>query len=83
MQKTTLGLIIFFVLIFIGILVYDNYQYVNWNTLQKEGLAPLNRTAPQILPSIPYQFMNIIFVIIVIVFVVGLLIGVGNYFMNR
>lgn len=78
--KTWLYFLGFLITIFIGIVIYDNQESIHWTVLQKEGLAPLNQSAPSIIPHIPFAFTNVIMLIIVLVIIVGIFIGIYSRF---
>ena len=74
--KTWLGFLLILILVFVGIVIYDNQEEVHWAVLQKEGLAPLNQSAPSVIPHIPYQFSNLIFLVIALIIIFGIFVGI-------
>ena len=61
--------LIFIISVFIAILMFDTdlkFNYVN----SHNNTANVS-SVPQILPSIPYQFVNIIFLIVITSIVIG------------
>lgn len=73
--KAWLVFLMFLISVFVGLLIYDNYEsnhpdVVNNTTIIK----PTN-----IIPTIPFYFENIIFVIVVIVIIFGVFVGLLNY----
>ena len=74
--KAWLTFFVFLIIAFIGIVVYDNQESIHWSVLQQEGLVPVNQTAPSIIPAIPYQFVNIIFLIVAILIIVAIFVGI-------
>ena len=74
--KAWLTFFVFLIIAFIGIVVYDNQESIHWSVLQQEGLVPVNQTAPSIIPAIPYQFVNIIFLIVAIIIIVAIFVGI-------
>ena len=74
--KTWLIFFTILILLFVGIVVYDNQVSIHWSVLKKEGLVPVNQSAPSIIPSIPYQFVNIIFLIVALIIIFGIFVGI-------
>ena len=74
--KAWLTFFVFLIIAFIGIVVYDNQESIHWSILKQEGLVPVNQTAPSIIPAIPYQFVNIIFLIVAIIIIVAIFVGI-------
>jgi uncharacterized membrane protein (DUF106 family) len=65
----------FVISIFVGLLIYDNYEGNHYREL--------NLSFKPIIPSIPFYFENVIFVIVVILIIFGIFIGTVNYVRNR
>lgn len=64
--------LIFILCAFIGILMFDTDLKFNYINTHNNTTATNISKVPQVLPSIPYQFVNIIFLIIVIGIIVGI-----------
>ena len=77
--KAWMVVILFLISLFIGVVIYDNYESIQWAQLQHKGLANNNTSAPQIIPHIPYQFANIIMLIVVMIIMVGIFVGIYEH----
>lgn len=64
--------LIFIISAFIAILMFDTDLKFNYVNTHNNTTATNITKVPQILPTIPYQFMNIIFIIVVIAIVLGI-----------
>jgi hypothetical protein len=78
-----LAFLSFLIAIFVGLLIYDNYTVNHYNELKQLHLVNNTSKPTLILPSIPFGFENIIFVVIVIIIIFGVFVGFFNYAHNR
>ena len=74
--KNWLGFIVFIIIVFLGLVIYDNQESIHWSVLKQEGLVPANSTAPSIIPHIPYQFVNILVLVFGVLIIVGIFVGI-------
>lgn len=74
--KSWLAFLVILIIAFLGIVIYDNQESMHWAVLQNEGLVPLNQSAPSIIPHIPYQFSNLIFLVIALIIIFGVFVGI-------
>ena len=74
MDKSLAAVLLILLLILIGVSVYDQYEQIHVAVLKHNGNLTNNTTTPQLIPSIPYQFINIIFLVVAVVVIIGLFI---------
>ena len=83
MQNSKVGVwfLVFAIVVFISLLIYDStlkFEYINThnNTTNLDKI-------PQILPAIPYQFTDIIFLVVGIIVILGVFMLIIHYLIER
>lgn len=76
MKNPVLTFIMFVIVVLVGIAIWDNYL----KFLYANNVNTVNKTAPTIIPSIPYQFTNLIILIVGLVLMIAVIVGLIKYF---
>lgn len=80
MKNPVLSFIMFVILVLVGVVIWQNYEDYLYAKLSLNNTTNKTLVPPKIIPNIPYQFTNIIILIVGIVIMLSLIIGLVRYF---